>query len=488
MKRFSFIVLRNSAFGMAAQILIKVLSFGFSVLIVRRLGAGDFGQYSAVIAFGVTFSFISDLGLSPYAVREIARLRDKSDGLEQAEVMYGNIIRLRVILSVVTIVLLGFTAVVTHRPLYLIGAILLNGLGLLIYSVQGASDAVLSGFERLDISSGAKVFNQLTFVVVGAVVLLLGLGYYGLIVAGLLGVGVMAIVCWYGVRSLGVHPLPPRRQDWSGLLKASLPFGIITFALGLSYKFDTVLLSIYRGDLETGYYNAAYNLVFSAVIFSNVINTALYPSLTRQASSSPDHLPRIYERTLRYLMVIALPITVGVWALASQLVPFLYKADYMPAIPALQIVIWVVPLMFATEFLGYIVVIANQERIVARSVTLSTAFNILVNLFLVPRYGFHAAAIMTVATEAILVAQYVWTLRAQIAQINLKTGVALPLLAALTMGGVLLLVRSQVPLLSSITIGAAVYFVMLALLGVVGVEDLRFVRELRSAPDTASGQ
>jgi O-antigen/teichoic acid export membrane protein len=55
MKQLTRTVLRNSAFGMAAQMLIKILSFGFSVLIVRNLGASDFGQYSAVMAFGVTF-------------------------------------------------------------------------------------------------------------------------------------------------------------------------------------------------------------------------------------------------------------------------------------------------------------------------------------------------------------------------------------------------------------------------------------------------
>jgi len=58
---------------MVAQIAIKVLSFGFSVLIVRRLGVQVFGQYAALLAFGATFAIISDLGLSPYTVRQVAR-------------------------------------------------------------------------------------------------------------------------------------------------------------------------------------------------------------------------------------------------------------------------------------------------------------------------------------------------------------------------------------------------------------------------------
>ncbi|HMN61299.1 MAG TPA: flippase, partial [Anaerolinea sp.] len=372
---------------MAAQILIKILSFAFSVLIVRNLGASAFGQYSAVIAFGITFSFLSDLGLGPYAVREIARLRDQPDGLEKAQKLYGNILYLRLLLSALTIVLVIVAAWLTNRPLLMIGAIALSSLSLLIYSVQGASDAVLAGFERLDISAGARVINQLAFVVVGGLALYLGGGYYGLIIATLIAVGLMAVVCWKGVQSLGVRALKPDKGAWLHLLRASLPFGIIGFALGLSYKFDTVLLNIYRGDAETGFYNAAYNLVFSMVLFSNVLNTALYPSLSRQSVSDPGNLNRSFERSLRYLMIFAIPSAVGIWVLADQIIPFLFTQSFGPAIPALRIVIWVVPLMFASEFFGYIVVISGKEKIAARSVLVSTGLNVLINFFLVPRYG-----------------------------------------------------------------------------------------------------
>ena len=80
MNQLATTVLRNSIVGMAAHISMKLLSFAFSVLIIRNLGATDFGQYAAVLGFGSVFLFIADLGLSPYTVREVARLRDQPDG------------------------------------------------------------------------------------------------------------------------------------------------------------------------------------------------------------------------------------------------------------------------------------------------------------------------------------------------------------------------------------------------------------------------
>jgi O-antigen/teichoic acid export membrane protein len=469
---------------MAAQMAIKLLSFGFSVLIVRNLGAADYGQYAAVLAFGAMFVFLADLGLSPYAVREVARWRDAPDGTERANALFGDVLLLRFLLSVLAALLLIVTAWLTGRPMVMTIAIALGTLGLIMYSVQGSSDAMLAGFERLDLSAGSKVSYQLVFVLVGAAALLLGTGYYGLIGANLLGIAVMTIICWRGARRLGVRASRAIARNWPALLRASIPFGIIGFTLGLSYKFDSVLLNIFRSDAETGYYNAAYNLVFSTVMLSNVINTSLYPSLTRQAASAPHTLPAIYERALRYLLVLALPIAVGAAALADQIVPFLFKAAYQPAVPALQIVIWVVPLMFTSEFLGYVVLIAGDERRAARAVVVSTGFNVGLNLLVVPRYGFLGAAVMTVLTEAVLVGQYVWMQRAQMRRLDWGRVLLRPLLAALLMGGLALALRG-LPLLLNIALVGLAYGGLLLLLGVVGRDELQFVRGLRRGAESS---
>jgi O-antigen/teichoic acid export membrane protein len=471
-------VFRNSAFGMGSQLAIKVLSFAFSVLVVRHLGAAEYGQYAAVLAFGAIFVFLADLGLSPYAVRDIAQRRGLPGGEEAISALYGNLLALRVLLSLATSVLLVGAAWLTGRPAVMVGAIALGAAGLVINSAFGASEAVAAGAERLDVSATARVLNQLTFVVLGAAALWLGLGYYGLIFANLAAIVAMTWLCWRAVRRLGIRPTRATISCWPSLLRASLPFGVIGIALGLSYRFDSVLLSVFRSDVETGYYNAAYNLVFSATVLSNAINTALYPSLARDAATSPDALVRTGERALRYLMVIALPIAAGIWAVADQMVPLLFTSAYLPAAAVLRVVIWAVPLMFASEFLGYLVLIRGSEGAAARSVAISTALNVGLNLLLVPTYGLTAAAAMTVATELVLVVQYLWLLRAELRQIDLGRAIGRPLAAALIMGGLALALR-DLPLVAVAALGALTYAGLLLVLGVAGRDELRFLLSLR---------
>lgn len=485
MRHFTRTVVRNSAVGVAAQLAVKLLSFGFSILIIRNLGAGQFGQYAAIGAFGTLFLFIGDLGLSTYTVREVARQRETSSATDALNALYGNLLALRMSLAILSGVLLIASAWLTGRPEVMLVAISLNVISMILYGAQGTSDAMLAGFERLDIAAVAKIAYQITFVGLGAVALLLGMGYYGLIYATLVAVGVLTYICWRNVMMLGIRPLRPNFRSWIPLLRSSLPFGAIAFTLGLSYKFDSVLLNIFRSDIETGYYNAAYNLVFSTVVLSNIINTTLYPSLTRQAISAPQSLPVIYGRALRYLMLLSIPIAIGTWALADQLVPFLFKAEYLPAVPALQIVIWVVPLMYCSEFLGYVVLIRGQERSAARAIMISTSINVGLNLLLVPLFGLIGAAIMTVVTEAILVGQYVWMLRAELRRLDWGQILLRPLLAALLMGGAVLALRG-LPLLLNVAIGGCVYGLLLLVLGSLGRDELQFVRGLRRRAEARS--
>jgi len=478
MSEFSRTVFKNSSWGLAAQLAIKVLSFAFSVIVIRRLGADDFGQYSAVLAFVGAFAVLSDLGLGVYGVRQIARWRAGQDGIRSAEMLYADVMVLRLILSFATSILLFALSWLTRRPWVMIGAIGINSLSLFLYAIQGSNDMVLSGYERLDISARSKIVNQLVFVIFGGLVLFLGWGYYGLILANLIAVSLMAAMTWRGVRKIGLQLGAINWPRWASVLKASLPFGIIGLALGLSYKFDTILLNVFRSDTETGYYGAAYNLVFTAFVISGTVNSSIFPSLTREYGRNPDRISGIMQTTLRYLMIISLPIAFGAWALAKSLITFLYSADFQPAVPALAVVIWAVPLMYASDFLGYIVLITNQERRAARAVCISTAANIMLNLILVPRFGVVAAAAMTVLTELILVGQYTYYLRDQLRQLRWIEFLGKPLLASILMAGVVVGIRDRIAFLPAVLTGVIVYGLLLAWFRAIGKQEFQFLRSL----------
>jgi O-antigen/teichoic acid export membrane protein len=476
-------IVRNVSFGLAAQLIVKLLSFAFNVFVVRVLGSTAFGQYSTINAYGQLFLFVADLGLSTYAIRLIAQRRGASGGGVPADKslddLYANLIALRLLLALLSAAMAIGAAWLTGRADVILLAMSLNAVSLLLYGWQSASAIVLSGLERFDLTARAQVLFQFLVVCAGAIALWFNFGYIGLIVGNIGAVLVFAMICARQVRANGVRAGSAEPRSWRATLLASAPFAVLSLALGLSYKFDTVLIEYFHGASAAGYYNAAYNLIFNCVMFSNILNTTLYPALSRQAASDASALPAAYERALRYLMIVALPLTIGIFMLSDDLIPFLFKAEYSPAAAVLMILIWVVPLQYASEFLGYVILIANRERIVARSVVISSAVNVLANLALVPLFGLRGAALMTVLTELVLVTQYVWLLRDQLRGLDWTRYLLRPLLAALAMGA-LIWALAPLPWVARALIGGVAYAGLLLASRTIGREEIAFVRALRA--------
>jgi O-antigen/teichoic acid export membrane protein len=473
---------RNLGFGFGAQLLVKLASFAFNIFLVRSLGAEAFGQYAAIGAFGQLWLFVADLGLATYGVRRIAQLRDHI-GRDGLDTFVGDVAALRFLLALLASALTLMTAALTGQASLFLIALALNGITLLMYAIQAASSVALAGLERMDLTSGAQMLYQVLFVGFGALALLAGFGYMGVIAGNILAVAIFTVVCVRAMRSQGVCFGRINAERWPAILRASAPFALITLALGLSYKFDTVLIETLFDSRATGYYNAAYNLIFNCVLFSNVLNSTLFPALARQASRDESKLAPVYERTLRYLLAVALPLTVGLFFLADDLVPFLFKDDLAPAAAVLKVLIWVVPLQYVSEFLGYAILIAGREQRVARSVLISSLSNVGLNLLVTPHFGLQGAAIMTVLTEAILVVQYVWLMRRDLLALNWRRFALVPALCAVAMGMTLaVLGQSGMHWLLRAVIGAAVYIVCALLTRMIGQDELTFLRGLRRQP------
>ena len=123
-------------------------------------GEDDFGRYSAALAFVGIFTVFADLGIASYAVREIARARDRAPSL------LVNMAVIRIGLSIVVVTCTVSGAWLAGYDRSMISLIAMAGVGLLLYSVLGAIEAVLQGFERYDTTSLGSVINQVVYIAV----------------------------------------------------------------------------------------------------------------------------------------------------------------------------------------------------------------------------------------------------------------------------------------------------------------------------------
>ncbi len=100
----------------------------------------------------------------------------------------------------------------------------------------------------------------------------------------------------------------------------------------------------------------------------------------------------------------------------------------------------------------------------------AVGFNVIANWFLIPRYSFVAAGVITVLSEVVLLVLFATFLRRRNAGANWPQLVARPLLLTALMLAVMWL-GSQLHLLVALVLGAAVYGVGLFALRIIGPEE-----------------
>ena len=425
-------IFRNTAFVTVGGLLLKGLTFLFNVYVIRYLGDSRFGQYSIVLGFVGLFSIFAELGITQYAMRTIAQDRRKASEL------LSNLIVLRLILGVTGILGISAAGFVFGYPSQIILGIFIYTTTFLLAAFLDPFIAVLTAFERFDRVTGVTILGRLLFMLFGAGFLFLGGSYVWLVVASLVQMPFQIGLAWWSLRDEDEFHFEweVEAREWPSLLKAGMPFEIISLMLTIASGIDTVMLSKWEPDKVVGWYNASYNLVISLTFLFYGFKTAIVPSLTRTFAEDPETVERWYHNSTRFIFYLSIPIAVGGMLVAYPLIRFLYTDQFLPSGLALQILVWDVPLLMYSAFCGNMTTVISEERAAARIYSINTLANVGLNLYAIPRYGLVGAALVTLVTDFIGTLQFFFFLRRLLHQPSIGWFLARVTITSLLMGGI----------------------------------------------------
>ena len=469
---FMAVVARNSAFVLGSQVLIKIIAFAFNVYVVRRLGAGHFGQYATVMAYVAIFGIFTDLGLAPYSVREMAEDRSRTSWL------LPNSIAIRVILSLIVTCIAPLSALWLGKEEHLVLGILIASAGQLVWAFQGPLASALIARERLDYSATFTLVERLVFWGLGTLALVSGIGFIGLIVASLAGVGVRAMLSgWVLFRRLGVGRLELAVRRWPALLRSALPFGVSGIAFVLRRRFDTILMSFVLTDEAVGWYNVPITLIGMLLLLAVSVGQSMYPSMVRAYKTNASVLRRLVRRAIRYLLIISLPIAVGGVILADKIVVTLYTEEFVNSGRILQIMLCALPCLFLLELLGRLANTLHREQQLARMTVINAGITIALNLALIPTLGVIGAALALVGGRVINLVQN-WLLIGHERLVGRHWGGLLRTALAAGLMGVAVFFLRELHLAVSIGGGALLYGVLLIGLGAVERQEIHHLVQM----------
>jgi O-antigen/teichoic acid export membrane protein len=366
--------------------------------IARYLGAEGFGILSFALAFTGIFGIFSDLGLRTLTVRDVAR--DKS----LAGKYLGNIAVIKIILGVVTIGLIAIAINLLDYPLQTIKVVYLISLSIVFSSFSGMFYSIFQVYEKMEYQSLGQILSSILMLAAALFAIsekldVIGFASIYFAVSGII-LGYSFVVCTLK------FVLPKIEIDlvfWKTTIREALPFGI-TGISGMIYTYtDSVMLSLMQGNEVVGWYNAAYRLTLILLFIPSTINQAIFPSMARFHTSSINSLRVICEKYFRLMLIIGIPIGFGTTVLSNKIILLIFGDGYAPSTIALQILIWPVVFTFAGAAFVKLFESTNRQITITKISVICVVVNILINLFLIPKFSYAGASIATLITELILV-------------------------------------------------------------------------------------
>lgn len=470
-------VAKNSLTPMATSFLNKGIDLAFAMLYLRLLGPIDAGKFAFAITVYVYFEILTNFGLNTLVMREVAK--DKS----RANQYLSNTAILRLLLVLVSApVILG--VVLVYRNFFALSwdtalAIALFGVALVPGNISAALSSLFYAHEKMEYPAIITVVSTLLKVVIGTGILLAGYG-----VVGLAGTSVVVNVITAAIFAYLVYTrlLRPRLEfDPSlsrGILGTSFPLMLNHFLATVFFRVDVLLLQPMRGDATLGYYTTAYKFIDGLNIIPSTFTFAIFPVLSRYAESAQEALLKAYTMSLRFLIIVSLPIAVGTAVLAEPIILLFGGEQYLPhSAIALQLLIWFLPFSYINSVTQYVLIAVNQQRFITYGFVIAATFNIAANLVMISLYSYVGAAIVTILSEIVLLVPFLYCVRRHVGHISLPSLMLRPVVAAALMGAVIWQVRALNPFLV-IAVGAVVYAVALLALRTFEEEDRQVFRRL----------
>jgi O-antigen/teichoic acid export membrane protein len=451
-----------------------------SILVARRFGPEVLGYFAYIVTLSTVAGSLARFGL-PVATRKyLAEFSARGEhGLARA--LLGRMFRWQSLLAVAAMALAGAVAFNFLRADYhAVAAVALASMlpSMLLGIVSAANMAVEDYAANVVASLAAGIVNFAGIIIT----LALHLSIFWLAVSLLASrLADLLIRYWFYRRRL--HPLlraAPKRGLGDEVGRRIRRFCFQTsFLQALSLvvwdRSEMFFLERFSPMREAGFYSVTFTMAQQSFLLSQTFISAASSNLMRRSALDPEGARRMTRTMLVYSALMALPVNLGLAAVAGPLITTLYGAQYLPAIPVLFI---------AAMFASARALMAPAEQLLAafdrqdrmlRTLGLATVVNLALAFSLIPRWGAQGAALCNGLSQTASLGLCWWLARGTL-RLPLPWGrLARVAGAAGLMAGTAWAAAAYLPpapgLAAGVAAGAASYPVYLRLLGCLDGED-----------------
>jgi O-antigen/teichoic acid export membrane protein len=475
---------RHSTVFLAGTIFTAATGYLFKIYLARVLGAEALGIYALGMTIVGLLGIFNALGLPNSAVRFVASY----SATARFDLLRGFLLRSVLILLIFNLVLGGamllagpWVAVHVYHTPALSRYLGLFALIMIFGALTGFLGQVLTGYKdvarRTAITNfiGSPLTIVFTLLLVGA-----GLSLWGYMFAQVASALVVMILLVAAVWKL----TPTAARALSGSVvpieREVISFSAVVFAMDalgfVMSQADKILIGFYLDARELGVYAMAAALVAFVPAILQSVNQIFSPTIAAlHARRQSELLGRLFQTLTKWILGLTLPLG-GLIIIFSRDLMRIFGPDFEAGWPILVIGTLGQLINCGVGSVGYLLLMAGQQRRLIRVQAIMAGVMVLLSLLLIPKLGLTGAALAAALTNAI---SNVWYLREVWSKLQMfpynrsYLGLLFPVGGSL---GVLLLLHfvagGRLAPWMVLGIGLSVaYLVFLSLALVVGLDD-----------------
>ncbi|OGD95974.1 hypothetical protein A3B52_02955 [Candidatus Curtissbacteria bacterium RIFCSPLOWO2_01_FULL_41_28] len=374
-----------------------------TVLIGRALGEAGYGDFTKIFVFVGYFYTLGDFGINTIYIK----LANEKNNL----VLLRSLIGLRLFGTVflaLTAILVSF--LIPYNPETGIGfspvvkfGIILASLTIVTQGLFTTTNAFFQRILRYDLSTIAAIFGSLVVLAGTIVTFMTRGGLYGYAISYVFGGLTFILIASYLIFQRTKTFILPKfsLSDAKTFLSKSWPVGLALLFNLIYFRVDVFILASTRSSSEVGLYGLAYQFFEASLAIPIFFANALYPILAGLYHRDLNQFKKQVSVWLKLLTLFSLLLVFGL-VVASFLIPIIYQGGFAGSVKALQILAVGIPFFFISALLWHVLIIFDKQKYLIIVYGAGALFNVLANLIFIPQFGYLAASVVTVVSEALI--------------------------------------------------------------------------------------
>jgi len=388
-----------------SQFLPALTAFITTPILTRLFPPDEYGYYSLASS---TASFllalaVSGIGSSVIRFFPLNKVRGTLDVfIATVSVFTGALISIITVFSF--LILFFFKAFIPPALIQFFPIIIL------IFVAQSITSVFMAAERAQEHSGSFTTFQLLTYYgSLGLGLLLVIVG--GLRIEGLLwgafiaNIVLLPFLIFLATKGIGIHPLLFQFTDAVQIWEYGWPLALGNVAMWGLRVSDLFIISSFRSERDVGLYSVSYNISSKTIdLLVSLFLLAVGPLIIRTwETEGLEATEKALTMITRVYLILCLPASVGLTILASPFVALLTTPDYYEGA---KIVGFVVFSSFAwgLSFIASmgITTVKRKTHSLAANQIIAASVHIGLQMFLVPRFGYIAAAISTLIGYTVL--------------------------------------------------------------------------------------